>query len=89
MKTSETSLGIKVVGHRLYDLIRCGVHYHTQGKIKVGGCAVSSRDTEFTYELSANGKLTKAQLLWVRTLAHGIAIGACLESSFYSDGVSL
>lgn len=83
----ETSLGIQVVGRRLYDLIRCGVFNSTNGKIKVGGCAVSSRDTEFTYELSACGKLNKTQLLLVRTLAHGIAIGACLESSFYSEGV--
>lgn len=82
----ETPLKIKVIGRRLFDLIRCGIFNATNGKIEIGGCAIDSRDTEFTYELSAKSKLTKAQLLFARTLAHGIAIGACLESSFYAEG---
>jgi hypothetical protein len=77
---NDTSLGMRVYGRALFDAIRCGVANSTNGKIQIGGCAVSSNDCEFCYVLSAKGKLTKAQLLFVRTLAQGIAIGAQLES---------
>lgn len=82
-------LGITVRGRALFDKIRCGVFNATNGRIEIGGCAVSSIDTEFTYILSSKGKLSKAQLLFVQTLAQGIAIGAELESSLFLEGALL
>lgn len=77
----ETALKIYAHNRRMFDLIRCGIYNATNGKIKVSGCAIDSRDTEFTYALVADGKLAKAQILFARTLAHGIAIGAQDESA--------
>ena len=83
-------LGITIRGRALFDKIRLGVFNATSGMypsnkigagVKLSGCAISSRDTEFTYAISCDGKLSKAQLSFVRTLAQGIAIGAELDSA--------
>lgn len=82
---NQTRVGIRVVGRALLDAIVNGVHNASNGKIRLSGCAISNNDTEFAYAISAGGKLTKAQLLFVRTLAQGIAIGAQAESAFYLE----
>lgn len=79
-------LGITIRGRALFDKIRCGVFNSTNGGIVIGGCAISSQDTEFTYAISSYGKLTKAQLLFVKTLAQGVAIGAELEGNLFLEG---
>lgn len=81
--TKETELGIHANSRHLYDKIRCGIFNATNGRIKISGIAISSIDTEFTYLLVADGKLTKAQLEYCRTMAQGIAIGCELEGQLH------
>lgn len=71
----ETLLG-QVQGRQLFDKIRITVF--NEFGINVGGYAVSNRDTEFTYQLQTEDKLTKPRLAQLQAFIAGVV--ACYKS---------
>lgn len=75
MKTVETTLG-SVTGRQLFDKVRVTVF--NEFKVNVGGFATSSVDTEFTYLLTTDDRLTKLRLAEVKAFIAGVV--ACYKS---------
>lgn len=73
--TKETTFG-NVTGRQLFDKVRVTVF--NELKVNLGGYATSGQDTEFTYLLTTDDKLTKAKVAEVKAFIAGVV--ACYKS---------
>lgn len=72
----EFDLGIRVQGHDVFQKVRKLVL--NRSGLKIYGTSIQGKDTEFTYALSCNEKLTLPSHAAVRNYIEGIV--DCLKS---------
>lgn len=75
---------MKIVGHAMWETVRCGIPTLSNGQLQVSGIVVATDDTTMIRSISVNRqdgrKLTKSDQDWFAATVAGLAYGARLES---------